>query len=219
MRSVPDGTLGSVPGPDELLKDLPARVIPPIERPLGEADGEEVGLGETTFDSQEQGLGELTFENAQQSNFMDDLRMPELDTYGVKRNEDGSFNAGGTDVGGWRGQVVAAAKKMLGTPYVWGGTSYSGVDCSGLVQLIYNANGFDLPRISAAQARQGKRIDFDQLQAGDLVALDNSSRNDGADHIGIYIGGGKVIEAPRPGRNVQVANLSAFAGGWGIQLR
>lgn len=114
--------------------------------------------------------------------------------------------------------VVGFARKFLGVPYVWGGTSPTGFDCSGFVQYVYKQFGVNLPRISADQARAGKRVGFDQLQPGDLVAIDNSTRNNGADHIGIYIGNGLVINAPHPGASVQIDHLSAFAGGWGVRL-
>jgi cell wall-associated NlpC family hydrolase len=114
--------------------------------------------------------------------------------------------------------LVGYAKKFLGVPYVWGGTSPNGFDCSGFVQYVYKHMGVNLPRLSADQARAGKRISFADLRPGDLVAIDNSSRNNGADHIGIYIGNGMVINAPRPGRSVQIDPLSAFGGGWGVRL-
>ena len=114
--------------------------------------------------------------------------------------------------------LVGFAKKFLGTPYVWGGTSPNGFDCSGFVQYVYKHMGVNLPRLSADQARAGKRVSFADLRPGDLVAIDNSSRNNGADHIGIYIGNGMVINAPRPGRSVEIDPLSAFGGGWGVRL-
>ncbi|HWJ81101.1 MAG TPA: lytic transglycosylase domain-containing protein [Nocardioides sp.] len=105
--------------------------------------------------------------------------------------------------------VVAEAKKYLGLPYVWGGTDPKvGLDCSGLVQLVYKNLGFDLPRVSADQARQGTAVpSLDQAQPGDLLAWDNSSRNNGADHIAIYVGGGKMIEAPYTGANVRLVDV------------
>lgn len=111
------------------------------------------------------------------------------------------------------GAVIAWARKALGTPYVWGGNSIGkGLDCSGLVQQAFKAIGINLPRVSADQVRAGKRISTKDLRPGDLVAWDNSSRNNGADHIGIYIGGGKFIEAPRAGRNVQISSLKSRPG-------
>lgn len=105
--------------------------------------------------------------------------------------------------------VVAEAKKYLGLPYVWGGNSITnGVDCSGLVQQVYKKFGYDLPRVSADQARAGRPVaSMAEARPGDLIAWDNSSRNNGVDHIAIYIGDGKMIEAPRTGLNVRIIDV------------
>ncbi|WP_220793405.1 transglycosylase SLT domain-containing protein [Nocardioides stalactiti] len=114
-----------------------------------------------------------------------------------------------TDASGVSGEdVVAEAKKYLGVPYVWGGTTERGLDCSGLVQLVYKTLGYDLPRVSADQARSGTEVaSLADAQPGDLIAWDNSSRNNGADHIAIYIGDGKMIEAPRTGLDVRIVDV------------
>lgn len=118
--------------------------------------------------------------------------------------------AGGSAGGSAQGDaVVAEAKKYLGLPYVWGGTDpQRGVDCSGLVQSVYKSFGYDLPRVSADQARSGRPVaSLAEAQPGDILAWDNSSRNSGADHVAIYIGGGKMIEAARPGTNVRISDV------------
>ena len=105
--------------------------------------------------------------------------------------------------------IVAQARKYLGIPYVWGGTDPSkGLDCSGLVQLVYKNLGYDLPRVSNEQARSGRPVaSLAEAQPGDVLAWDNSSRNNGADHVAIYIGDGKMIEAARPGTNVRISDV------------
>lgn len=105
--------------------------------------------------------------------------------------------------------VVDEAKKYLGLPYVWGGTDPTkGLDCSGLVQLVYKNLGYDLPRVSNQQANAGRPVaSMAQAQPGDLIAWDNSSRNKGVDHIAIYIGNGKMIEAPRTGLDVRIIDV------------
>ncbi len=115
--------------------------------------------------------------------------------------------SGGGSVSG--DAVVAEAKKYLGLPYVWGGTDpKKGLDCSGLVQLVYKNLGYDLPRVSYQQAAAGRPVaSMAQAQPGDLIAWDNSSRNNGVDHIAIYIGGGKMIEAPRTGLDVRIVDV------------
>lgn len=123
----------------------------------------------------------------------------------------------GTD--GWRKAVIQAARSAIGTPYVWGGNSLqNGVDCSGLLQQAFAQAGINLPRVSYQQANYGKRVDIKALQPGDLVAWDNSSRNAGADHIALYIGNGKIIEAARPGTKVRVRALGQNEGAWGVRI-
>lgn len=122
-------------------------------------------------------------------------------------------------VGGSRERVGQLARQLLGTPYVWGGTDPdNGLDCSGFVQYVLRQVGVSLPRISAAQAQAGARTDLGSLQAGDLVAWDNSSRNNGADHIAIYLGNGQIIEAPRPGMGVRIRTVDDDEGAWGVSL-
>lgn len=181
---------------------------------LGEVSNSALGevaspLGEVTSSALATtgGVGELAPAGAQ----VPDWALPSVEELTGQKVEVGPD--------GWRGEVAQLARKMLGTPYVWGGTSPNGFDCSGLLQYVYGKVGINLPRISADQARSGKRIGFDNLRVGDLVALDNSSRNSGADHIGIAIGNGMVIHAPRPGASVEIAKLNdVFAGGWGVRV-
>jgi cell wall-associated NlpC family hydrolase len=116
--------------------------------------------------------------------------------------------------------IVDYAKQFVGTPYVWGGTNLKeGVDCSGLIQSVYRQFGIELPRVSFQQATAGKRIGLNELKPGDLVAWDNSSRNNGADHIAIYAGNGKIIEAARPGTNVRIRKLGDNEGAWGVRIK
>lgn len=119
-----------------------------------------------------------------------------------------------------RVDIVNTAMSYLGTPYVWGGNGRQGVDCSGLVQQVYKAYGIDLPRISSDQINSGQRISMKELQPGDLIGYDNSPRNHGADHIQIYAGNGRVIEAPRPGLAVRVRALDAadYRAGMAVRL-
>ena len=103
--------------------------------------------------------------------------------------------------------VVAEARQYLGIPYVWGGTDpQKGLDCSGLVQLVYKNLGIDLPRVSYQQATQGQKVaSLDQARPGDLLAFGSPRVN----HIAIYIGDGKMIHAPRPGEKVEVSDVYA----------
>jgi cell wall-associated NlpC family hydrolase len=106
-------------------------------------------------------------------------------------------------------QIVAAAKQYLGTPYVYGGTSSSGVDCSGLVQLAAKASGIDIPRTTYDQINVGQAVSKNNLQEGDLVFFRGSGGSASAPgHVGIYIGNGQYIQAPKTGDVVKISNLS-----------
>lgn len=129
--------------------------------------------------------------------------------------EKGQFGKG---VDGWRSAVVQTGLKFQGVPYVWGGSNPDGFDCSGLIQYLFAQQGIDLPRISYQQANYGDRVGLNKLRPGDLVAWDNSSRNNGADHIALYIGHGQILEAPRPGLSVRVRRLGEDEGAWGVHL-
>lgn len=114
--------------------------------------------------------------------------------------------------------MLERAKSFIGTPYKWGGSGPLGFDCSGFTQYLYRELGIELPRVSSQQANYGKRIGLDQLRPGDLVAWDNSSRNNGADHIAIYIGNGQVIHAPKPGDAVKISKIWDAGRAWGVAM-
>jgi cell wall-associated NlpC family hydrolase len=114
---------------------------------------------------------------------------------------------------GMRKKVIDFAMTKIGQPYVWGG-----LDCSGLVQMAYASVGVDLPRVSFQQANYGRQIARDQAQPGDLVAWDNSTRNNGADHIAIYLGDGQILEAPRTGLNVRIRKLDQGEDAWFVDM-
>jgi len=98
--------------------------------------------------------------------------------------------------------VVGIAMQYLGVPYVWGGASPSGFDCSGLVMYVYAQVGVSLPHYTGAQWQMGVPVAYSDLQPGDLVFFD------GLGHVGIYIGGGEFIHAPHTGDVVRIDSLS-----------
>ncbi len=100
------------------------------------------------------------------------------------------------------GGVVGIAMQYLGTPYVWGGASPGGFDCSGFVMYVYSQVGVYLPHLAAGQYNYGTPVSQDELQPGDLVFFD------GLGHVGIYIGGGQFVHSPHTGDVVKISSLS-----------
>lgn len=114
-----------------------------------------------------------------------------------------------TGRGDLRSELVRTAKRFLGVPYRWGGEDrHNGFDCSGLTMVSYRLNGLDLPRNSRAQFQAGHYIAKKDLRKGDLVffATKGGKR---VTHVGMYVGDGKFIHAPRTGKTVRIARLSS----------
>jgi cell wall-associated NlpC family hydrolase len=99
------------------------------------------------------------------------------------------------------GGAVGVAMQYLGVPYVWGGSSPGGFDCSGFVMFVYAQMGVSLPHHAADQYNYGTPVSRDQLEPGDLVFFD------GLGHVGIYIGGGQFVHAPHTGDVVKISSL------------
>jgi len=126
---------------------------------------------------------------AQQAKFNDsvtDLDF-EVEAYGAKK------------------KAIDFALAQLGDAYVYGGTGPSGWDCSGLVMKSFAAAGISLPRVAGPQINSVRSIPMDALQPGDLVAYGDLS------HIGIYLGRGKVVHSPRPGRSVEIHGVGSYS--------
>lgn len=107
----------------------------------------------------------------------------------------------------WR--IVATALRYVGVPYVWGGTSPSGFDCSGFVQYVFRRVGISLPRTTWSQMSVGRRVSYAGLRAGDAVFTY------GGEHVGIYLGHGSFIDANHTGSAVGIRSLAmypAYAG-------
>nr|WP_314638304.1 NlpC/P60 family protein [uncultured Olsenella sp.] len=138
-----------------------------------------------------------------QSPSQDETPQQQPQTRQATQEEPSTSKSGGASGGG-----LSTAYSMIGVPYEWGGTSASGVDCSGLVCYSYGyARGrttYDM--IDSLKSTGDWKTSMDELQVGDLVFP-----SDG--HVGIYIGGGQMIHAPYPGRTVCIASVYSFIGG------
>lgn len=94
--------------------------------------------------------------------------------------------------------IIAEAEKLVGVPYLWGGMSSKGVDCSGLVRICHIMNGILLPRNASQQIKCGDRVELDELQRGDLVYFGTPATDDKpmrVTHVGIYLGNGRIIHS------------------------
>lgn len=117
-------------------------------------------------------------------------------------------------------RIVDLAHSYMGTPYVWGGESPRGFDCSGFAQYLYGKVGIQIPRTTYTQwtARNGRSVSKGQLQPGDLVFFRGSDSRGGLPgHVGIYIGGGKMIDAPHTGSDVRIDYIDSFGGYMGAR--
>ncbi len=107
-----------------------------------------------------------------------------------------------------RDEIVGTAKRFIGVPYRWGGTSsYKGFDCSGLTMVVYQLNGLKLPRSSRGQYRAGTPIRRSELSRGDLVFFATSGGRR-VSHVGIFVGKGRFIHAPGRGKRIRTDRLT-----------
>lgn len=162
---------------------------------------------------QERGQNALQAEQAK-SAYKNAVQMQDLGQYGFT----GSMSVSGTVVpgassGNIGAQAVAKAVQVMknGTPYVWGGNSLSkGIDCSGLVQQIYRQLGVSVPRTTYEQAKNGKRVSVSEARPGDLVFYRPGPN--GPEHVGLYMGNGRVIHAANSRLGVIESNLTNSNG-------
>ena len=117
-------------------------------------------------------------------------------------------------------QIINQAKQFLGTPYLWGGTSPYGIDCSGLVQHTFRHHGINLPRNASQQAKCGEEIDtstdLEEVEKGDLLFF---SEGKGVDHVAISLGGDQVIHSSFSNGCVAIESLDYDAENFSSLLR
>jgi cell wall-associated NlpC family hydrolase len=111
--------------------------------------------------------------------------------------------------------IADLASSYVGTPYVWGGTSPAGFDCTGFVQFVYRQVGSFLPRTEAGQLAAGARVPADELEPGDVVVFANTYRS-GLSHTGIYLGDGQFVHAVDERHGVMISELDTAY--WSVRL-
>lgn len=122
-------------------------------------------------------------------------------------------------IGGQRQRVADVGKALKGVPFMFGGDDpENGFDGPGLTRYVMKQIGVELPKHVPQQASYGQPVPVEQAQKGDLIAWQAAPRSGGVPHVAIYLGDGRVIEAPRPGMGVRVRELSPDEGAYGVQL-
>jgi len=111
---------------------------------------------------------------------------------------------------------LQVARSYLGTPYLWGGMTQAGIDCSGLTYRVFRALGRTLPRDAADQSRLGRRVARRALRPGDLVFFGPGARST-IHHVGIYVGEGRMLHAPHTGTRVRISKVSSVHDYWGAR--
>ncbi|MBF4136181.1 C40 family peptidase [Streptomyces albidoflavus] len=121
---------------------------------------------------------------------------------GTGTGSGGGSTAPGSSYAAKAEKVIAFARAQMGKPYVWGAAGPGSFDCSGLTQAAWKTAGISLPRTTWDQVGVGQKVSVDNAQPGDLVFF-----YDDISHVGIYIGGGEMIHAPKPGADVRVESI------------
>ncbi|MCM3707505.1 MULTISPECIES: C40 family peptidase [Cytobacillus] len=103
--------------------------------------------------------------------------------------------------------IIAAGEQFLGLPYLWGGMSSYGYDCSGFSYSMCKANGVLIPRDAHDQAEAGKPVELDAIEQGDLLFFAYEEGKGKLHHVGIYYGDGKLLHSPNTGKNIEIIDL------------
>lgn len=109
-------------------------------------------------------------------------------------------------------QIIDTAKQYIGTPYVYGGMSPNGFDCSGFVKYVYGLHGVSLNRVAADQAYNGYAVSRENLQPGDIICFAGYAGGSYINHVGLYVGNNQFIHSPRTGYTVTIESLDGIYG-------
>jgi hypothetical protein len=106
--------------------------------------------------------------------------------------------------------IVEQAKRFLGLPYLWGGLSSFGYDCSGFAYTMHKYFGILIPRDASEQAKQGTIVERERLEPGDLLFFAHEEGKGAVHHVGIYAGDGRMIHSPESGKSIETVDLKTF---------
>jgi len=104
--------------------------------------------------------------------------------------------------------IVSSGEKFLGLPYLWGGMSSFGYDCSGFSYSMCKANGYIIPRDAHDQAETGKNVELEEIMPGDLLFFAYEEGKGSIHHVGIYYGEGKLLHSPNTGKTIEIIKMS-----------
>jgi len=139
---------------------------------------------------------------------VDRIRVKTPTGIGILRTEDATIIPAGKDIPKKNGAaIVAAGEQFLGLPYLWGGMSSYGYDCSGFSYNMCLANGYIIPRDAHEQAAAGKHVPLTDILPGDLLFFAYEEGKGRIHHVGIYYGDGKLLHSPNTGKNIEIISL------------
>lgn len=146
-------------------------------------------------------LTEIPYENEDSAN--EPLFFTGGISTGIKPSPEALHNSTGSSI---TSKIINTAKKYIGVPYLWGGMTPNGFDCSGFTQYVFKKHGISIPRVSRDQFNFGTKISRANVQPGDLVFFNTSGS--GVSHVGIYIGDGQFIHASTS-KGITIANFNS----------
>jgi cell wall-associated NlpC family hydrolase len=123
-----------------------------------------------------------------------------------------SWPAGNSNASGAARRVIPAGERYVGVPYVWGGSTPQGFDCSGFVQYVYRQEGVDLPRTSRQMAGSGFQVNQKDMAIGDLILF--AETGEAISHVALYAGNGRILHSTASGGAVRYDDLSSARGAW-----
>ncbi|SFC00474.1 NlpC/P60 family protein [Bacillus sp. OV322] len=130
------------------------------------------------------------------------------DGYGFFRREDVDIIEDFKSEKGSGQDIVDSGKQFLGLPYLWGGMSSFGFDCSGFSYTMCKMNGYLIPRDAGEQAQKGKKVELDHIQPGDLLFFAYNEGQGDLHHVGIYYGDGKLLHSPKTGKDIEIISIA-----------